>query len=87
MLDESELHITLSSHHLMPLDDALGGVAAALELSLGVLLDACVLFLLESTWNAFSAFLLTDSIGSFAAPFRFVMEFGRDFFGEIYRTQ
>jgi hypothetical protein len=53
----------------MPLDEALCDIGvAAQELSLGALIDAW-LFLLESTLNAFSAFLLTDSSGSFTTSF------------------
>jgi hypothetical protein len=55
---------------------ALCGVATVqLELSLVILADA----LLESTLNAFSAFLLTDSIGS---SFCVIVEFGPDLLGE-----
>jgi hypothetical protein len=63
----------------MPLVDVLCCDAAGLELSLGVLLEPCV-FLLESTLNAFSAFLLTDSSGSFWCA----VESGPDLPGEIY---
>jgi hypothetical protein len=70
----------------MPLVAALCGIAAGLELSLGVLLEPCV-FLLESTLNAFSAFLLTDSSGSFAPQLSCAVEFGTDFPGEICRLQ
>jgi hypothetical protein len=68
----------------MPLVDVLCCDAAGLELSLGVLLEPCV-FLLESTLNAFSAFLLTDSNGSFPAQLWCAVESGPDFPGEIYR--
>ena len=77
-LEESELHITLFSHHLMPLDEAPCGIAVA-QLSLGVML-----FLLESTLNAFSAFLLTDSSGSLATSFWCAVGFGPDLPGETY---
>jgi len=76
-LEESELHITLFSHHLMPLDEALCGIVVAQELSLGVML-----FLLESTLNAFSAFLLTDSSGSLTTSLWCAVGFGPDLPGE-----
>jgi hypothetical protein len=66
----------------MPLDDELCGVTAAHRLSLGVLLDAWA-FLLESSVNAFSAFLLTDSNGLFAAGLCCAMRVGPDLTGEI----
>ena len=86
-LEESELHITLFSHHLMPLDEVRCEIGvAAQELSLGALIDAW-LFLLESTLNAFSAFLLTDSSGSFTTSFWCAMVFEPDLPGETCTIQ
>jgi hypothetical protein len=85
-LEESEFHNTLFSHHLMPLDEAPCSIAAPHELSLGVLLDAW-LFLLESTLNAFSAFLLTDSSGSLATSFWCAVSFELDLLGETCTIQ
>lgn len=80
--------MTLFSHHLMPLDEALCDIAGAQELSLGALIDIDAwLFLLESTLNAFSAFLLTDSRGSFATSFWCAMVFEPDLPGETCMIQ
>jgi hypothetical protein len=71
----------------MPLDEALCDIGvAAQELSLGALIDAW-LFLFESTLNAFSAFLLTDSSGSFATSFWCAMVFDPVLPGETCTIQ
>lgn len=66
----------------MPLDGALCDIGvAAQELSLDALTDAWQ-FLFESTLNAFSAFLLADSSGSFATSFWCAIVFEADLPGE-----